>query len=73
MKEDYRNYLFEHYLNVVDRYKSIDAWCDNPLLTEESLNSLVEIMKEAGELDKAPVYNDIVITDFANKAIENNK
>ena len=58
---------------VVARYKSIDAWCDNPLLTEESLNSLVEIMKEAGELDKAPGYNDIVITDFANKAIENNK
>ena len=60
-------------ISVVDRYKSIDAWCDNPLLTEESLNSLVEIMKEAGELDKDPVYKDIVNTNFANTAIENNK
>ena len=51
----------------------IDTWCDNPLFTEESLNALVEIMEEAGELDKAPVYNDIVNTDFVNKAMENVK
>ena len=60
-------------ISVVDRYKAVDAWCDNPVFTEESLNSLVKIMEEAGELDKAPVYNDIVNTDFANTAIENNK
>lgn len=60
-------------ISVVDRYKAVDAWCDNPLFTEESLNSLVEIMEEAGELDKAPVYNDIVNTNFANTAIENAK
>ena len=60
-------------ISVVDRYKEVDAWCDNPLFTEESLNALVEIMEEAGELDKAPVYNDIVNTDFANKAMENVK
>ncbi len=60
-------------ISVVDRYKSVDAWCETPLFTEESLNNLVEIMEEAGELDKAPVYNDIVNTDFANKAIENAK
>ncbi len=60
-------------ISVVDRYKSIDAWCDNPLFTEESLNALVEIMEEAGELDKVPVYDDIVNTNFANKAIENAK
>ena len=44
-----------------------------PFFNEESLNNLVDIMEEAGELDKAPVYNDIVNTDFANKAIENAK
>ena len=60
-------------ISVVDRYKEVDAWCDNPLFTEESLNALVEIMEEAGELDKAPVYNDIVNTEFANKAMENVK
>ncbi len=60
-------------ISVVDRYKSVDAWCDNPLFTEESLNALVEIMEEAGELDKKPVYNDIVNTEFSNKAIKNYK
>ena len=60
-------------ISVVDRYNAVDAWCDNPLFTEESLNALVEIMEEAGELDKAPVYNDIVNTEFANKAMENVK
>ena len=73
MQPFFNDLTLDDLISVVDRYKSIDAWCDNPLLTEESLNSLVEIMKEAGELDKAPVYNDIVTTDFANKAIENNK
>ena len=73
MQPFFNDLSLDDLVSVVDRYKSIDAWCDNPLLTEESLNSLVEIMKEAGELDKEPVYNDIVTTDFANKAIENNK
>lgn len=43
------------------------------LYLQKSLNALVEIMEEAGELDKAPVYNDIVNTEFANKAMENVK
>ena len=73
MQPFFNDLSLDDLVSVVDRYKSIDAWCDNPLLTEESLNSLVEIMKEAGELDKEPVYNDIVTTDFVDKAIENNK
>ena len=59
--------------SVVDRYKSIDAWSSDPVLTEKSLNSLMSVMKDAGELDKQPPYKDIVNTDFANTAIKNNK
>ena len=32
------------------------------------LNALLEIMEEAGELDVRPVYEDMVDTDFAEKA-----
>lgn len=58
---------------VVDSYKKIDAWSQDPLLKEESMNKLMEVMTEAGELDKEAPYSDIVNTNFANKAIENIK
>ena len=40
---------------------------------QEVRNRLVEIMEESGELDKKPIYNDIVNTEFSNKAIKNYK
>lgn len=58
-------------ISVVDRYKAIDAWSSNPLLTEKSLNNLMVVMKEAGELDKEPPYNAIVNTKFATNSINN--
>lgn len=58
-------------ISVVDRYKSIDAWSSDPLLTEKSLNNLMVVMKEAGELDKEPPYNAIVNTKFATNSINN--
>ncbi len=57
-------------ISVVDRYKEVDVWSSNPVLTEEGLNTLMNIMKEANELDKEAPYSEIVNTDFANKAIE---
>ncbi|MGL5347259.1 MAG: ABC transporter substrate-binding protein [Peptostreptococcaceae bacterium] len=60
-------------ISVVDRYKSIDAWSTDPVLTEDSLNALMGVIKEAGELDKEPPYKDIVNTDFANTSIKNIK
>lgn len=57
-------------VSVVDRYKSIDAWSQDPILTEESLNNLITVMKEAGELDKEPPYKYLVNTDFAKTAVE---
>ena len=58
-------------ISVVDRYKSIDAWSYDPLLTEESLNNLINVMEDAHELDKKPQYNAIVNTEFATNAINN--
>lgn len=55
---------------VVKRYKDIDAWCQTPVLKEESLNKLMEVMTLAGELDKKPEYSKIVTTKFAEEAIK---
>lgn len=58
---------------VVNRYKEVDVWSYDPLLKEESLNKLMQVMKEAKELDKEAPYSDIVNIDFANNAIKNMK
>lgn len=58
---------------VSERYRSIGAWAPNPVLTEEGLDRLQEIMIEAGELDQKVPYNALVITEFAEKAMENIK
>ena len=49
---------------IVDRYKSIDSWYDNTLITEENFNHVQEIMEEAGELNKRVPYKDLVNVSF---------
>ena len=63
----------EDLIVVVDRYKSIDAWCENPILKEESLNRLMDVMELAKELVKKAPYDKIVTTKFAEEAIKNIK
>jgi len=56
---------------VVDRYRSIDAWATDPILKEDGLNRLQDVMTEAGELNKHVPYNEIVNTKFAEEAMKN--
>ncbi|SHF01351.1 ABC transporter substrate-binding protein [Clostridium fallax] len=63
----------EDLITVINRYKEIDAWCENPILKEESLNRLMEVMDLAGELDSKPPYSEIVDIKYANEAIKNIK
>lgn len=60
-------------MSVVERYKSIDGWSSDPVLKEDSLNLLMNVMKEANELDKKAPYEKIVDTSFANESIKNIK
>lgn len=50
---------------VAERYKTIDAWNSDPILTEDSLSRLQDVMEEAGELDARAPYEAIVDTSFA--------
>ncbi|MDE5978158.1 MAG: ABC transporter substrate-binding protein [Turicibacter sp.] len=61
----------EDLIIVVERYRSIDAWADTPVLTEESLNNLMEIMELADQLDQRAPYEAIVDTSYAENAIAN--
>lgn len=54
---------------VVQRYKDLDIWAKNPVLEEELLDHLQEIMIVAGELDSKVNYTEIVDTSFAEKAV----
>ena len=63
----------EDLIVVAQKYKEIDAWCSDPLLKEESLDNLMNIMIEGGELEEKIPYDSVVTTSYAQKAIDNNK
>lgn len=56
---------------VVARYQSIDAWKEDPILTEDSFQRLQDVMESAGELTERVPYEKIVNTEFARKSVEN--
>lgn len=57
-------------ITVIQRYKDNDTWCTEPLLKEESLNHLMDVMEMAGELEQRPSYSELVTTVFAEKAVK---
>ena len=69
----FKDIKMEDLVVVVDRYKSVDTWCENPILKEDSLNRLMDVMELAKELDKKAPYDKIVTTKFAEEAIKNIK
>ncbi len=55
---------------VIQRYKDNDTWSEEPLLKEESLDRLMDVMELAGELNKRVPYDKIVNTTFAKEAVK---
>lgn len=55
---------------VVARYRKADVWCENPYFKEEGLNRLMDVMEEAGELDKRAPYDKIVDNTYVEKIIK---
>ena len=60
----------EQLVKVVQRYKDNDTWCTDPILKEESLNRLMDVMELAGELNQRPAYQELVNTTFAEEAVK---
>ena len=54
---------------AVESYLAIDAWCSTPVMTEESLERLKEIMRNAGELDGDPPFENVVDNSLAEEIV----
>lgn len=46
---------------IVDRYKEQDSWKTDSTFEKDAFDLLVDILKEAGELDKDVPYEDLVV------------
>ena len=55
---------------VVQRYKDIDAFSENGIMTESDFNRLCDILANAGELTAQVNFSDIIDNHFAEKAAE---
>lgn len=53
---------------IVTRYYDQETWKSDLILTADSYNLILEILKEAGVLDQEAPYEDLVTTDYAEKA-----
>jgi NitT/TauT family transport system substrate-binding protein len=61
----------EDLVTIVDRYKSIDAFAQTPVMTKDSLEHLMDIIELAGQLEERADYDKIVTTKFADEAVKN--
>lgn len=55
---------------VIQNYKDIDVWNDNPVLKEESFNLLQDVMTMAGELKQKAPYDEIVNNKYAEQVVK---
>lgn len=53
---------------IVTRYHEQDTWKENLLFEQDSFELLQDILEDAGELKARVSYEDLVTTDFAQKA-----
>ena len=53
----------------VERYRSIDAWTKDPVMTKESFDRLQTIMEKAGELEKRADFEKVVNNKYAKAVL----
>ncbi len=53
---------------IVTRYAEQDTWADNLIFQQDAFTLLQNILEESGELEKRVPYEDLVTTEFAEKA-----
>ena len=55
---------------IVTRYYEQDTWKEDLIFREDAFTLLQDILEEAGELRERVPYEDLVNTDFAQKAVK---
>ncbi|ONI45526.1 nitrate ABC transporter substrate-binding protein [Candidatus Epulonipiscioides gigas] len=66
----FKEFSIEELTTVVERYQDIDAWSSTPIMTEDSLNRLMDVMELAGELKERVDFEDIVNNTFAEQSVQ---
>lgn len=56
---------------IVKRYYDQDTWKENLIFEKDSFELLQDILEDAGELTDRTVYENLVQTEYAQKACEN--
>ena len=56
---------------IVKRYYDQDTWKENLIFEKDSFELLQDILEDAGELTDRTAYDDLVQTEYAQKACEN--
>ncbi len=57
-------------VTIVTRYYEQDSWKENLVFEEESFTLLLDILESAGELEKRPLYKDLVDNTYAKEAVK---
>jgi NitT/TauT family transport system substrate-binding protein len=60
----------ENITAIVARYKAQDTWKSDLIFEKDSFELLENILEEAGELKERVPYEDLVTTEFAQKAAQ---
>ena len=53
---------------IVERYKQQDTWKEDTVFEKDSFDLLQNILEEAGELPARVPYENLVTTEFSEKA-----
>lgn len=55
---------------IVKRYHDQDTWKDNLVFEQDAFNLLQDILIEAGELETKVPYENLVVTNYAETAVQ---
>lgn len=55
---------------IVSRYYEQDTWKEDLIFSEDAFTLLQDILEEGGELSERVPYEELVMTEFAEKAVE---
>lgn len=55
----------EDLATVANSYRAFDAWCTDPVMTEDAYGRLLDIIEGGGELSAKPALTDLVDNSFA--------
>ena len=56
-------------IKSIRSYKEINAYTENPVMTEESFNRMLDILTEAGTITSRVAFNDIIDNTIAAKVL----